>query len=124
MELAGTFHQDDLSTNAPNCEPPLVHWRYASINKCDKVLLDLAAIAIFWETWREHNNRLFNNSARSTHQTFHVCTTFISYWINFLSGGARKMTQRTLDRTVMGKASNNHSEDTQDRGRDNDSEDM
>ena len=47
-------------------------WKYTSINKCDRVTWDFIVVAIFGGIWREHNNRIFNSSARSSDQTFHV----------------------------------------------------
>ena len=51
----------------------------------------VAAMTVFWGIWREINNKIFNNSTRSPESTFHACASFISFWINLLSGKSRDL---------------------------------
>ena len=95
-------------------------WRCVSIDRCDRVLRDLSATATIWGIWREWNNKIFNDSARSSNQTFCACFTFISYWINIISGRASERARRTLEQTQLGDVSDRHFEEMQGGGHNDD----
>jgi len=102
-------------------------WRYESFTKRDKVLWDLSATTIFWGIWRERNNRIFNNSTRSSDQTFHACFTFISYWLNLLSDTSRELARQTgqiMEQMHTCQGSDSQSEETKDRKDDSDTYDI
>ena len=65
-------------------------------NKNEMVIWNLAATTIFLEIWRERNNRIFNESAISSNQTFHVYLSFISFWLNLLSRTCRDIMRHAL----------------------------
>jgi len=64
--------------------------------KNEIVIWNLAATTIFLEIWRERNNRIFNESAISSNQTFHVYLSFISFWLNLLSRTYRDVMRHAL----------------------------
>ena len=62
--------------------------------KNERVIWDLASSVVFWEIWREHNYRIFNELDRSTDQSFYICLSFISDYLNLFSGTFRETVSR------------------------------
>ena len=72
-----------------------------TFNKRDKVLWSLAAATVFWGLWRERNNRIFDNIARSFNQILHLCFDLISHWSCLCSGRARELISQTFGQSLM-----------------------
>ena len=70
----------------------------------------------------ERNSRLFNDKTNLIDQIFHICYSFMSYWFNLLTSGARAG-DADLGQILVGKVSDSHSEDAQGKGEGTDSDD-
>ena len=79
-------------------------WRYTAYNKQERVIWDLVVAAVIGD-FRERNNIILNHSVRSVEQSFYVCLTFISHWLNLLSDMSRELAERAcLRRQLSHKA--------------------
>ena len=72
----------------------------------------------------ERNNRIFNNSVRSFDQTYNLCLTFISQWLNLLLGTSREMARQTLKQAQIGEVSDSLLKETHREGRDGNNSDV